>query len=126
MCPRGLVGVGVLNLSSCAPFLDLRSCCGEGLGESEGSLFEGRARVADGDGHELYLAPRFPEGVDEWGVLGGFLALPLVAAEVPAEEDLAEEEVALLPVEGGRVGLGAVRDTSGVDEVWGCSMSLPV
>jgi hypothetical protein len=49
--------------------------------------------------------------------------LPFVATEVLAEEDLADEEVALLPVEGGRVRLGAVRDSSGVDEVGGCSMS---
>ena len=82
--------------------------------------------MADRNGHELYLAPHFPEGVDEWGVLGSLLALPLVAAEVPAEEDFAEEEVALLPVKGGRVGLGAVRDSSGVDEVGGCSVSIPV
>ncbi len=75
------------------------------------------------NGHELHLAPYFLEGVDKGGVLGGLLALPLVATEVSAEDDLAEEEVAFLPVEGGRVRLGAVRDSSGVDEVGGCSMS---
>ena len=126
MCPRGVVGVGVPDKSSSAPLFDLRSCSGEGLGESEGGLLEGRACVADGNGHELYLAPHFPEGVDEWGVLGGLLALPLVPAEVSAEEDLAEKEVALLPVEGGRVGLGTVRDSSGIDEVGGCPMSILV
>ncbi len=57
------------------------------------------------------------------GVLGGLLALPLVATEVLAEDDLAEEEVALLSVKGGRVRLGAIRDSSGVDEVGGRSMS---
>ena len=123
MCPRGDVGVGVLNLSSGAPLLDLRSCGGEGLGESGGSLLEGCARMSYRDSHELHLAPHFLEGVYKWGVLGGLLLLPLVAAEVTAEEDLADEEVALLPVEGGRVRLGAVRDSSGVDEVGGCSMS---
>ena len=123
MCPRGVVGVGVLNLSSGAPLLDLRSCGGEGLGESDGSLLEGGARMADRDGHEFHLAPNFLEGVDKWGVLGCLLALSFVAAEVLAKEDLADEEVALLPVEGGRVRLGAVRDSSGVDEVGSCSVS---
>ncbi len=79
--------------------------------------------MADRNGHELHLAPYFLEGVDKWGVLGGLLALPLVATKVSTEDDLAEEEVALLPVEGGRVRLEAVRDSSGVDEVGGCSMS---
>ena len=123
MGPRGVVGVGVLNLSSGTPLLDLRSCGGEGLGESDGGLLEGCARMADRNGHELHLAPHFLEGVDQWGVLGGLLSLPLVASEVSAEEDLADDEVALLPVEGGRVRLGVVRDSSGVDEVGGCSMS---
>ena len=106
MCPRGVVGFGVLNMSSGAPLLDLRSCGGEGLGEKDGSLLEGCARVADRNGHELHLAPFFLEGVDKWGVLGGLLLLSLAASEVPAEDDLGEEEVALLPVEGGRVRLG--------------------
>ncbi len=123
MCPRGVVGVWVINMSSGAPLLDLRSCGGEGLGESDGSLREGGARMADMDGHELHLAPHFLEGGEKWGVLGGLLALPFVATEVLAEEDLADEEVALLPVEGGRVRLGIVRDSSGVDEVGGCTMS---
>ena len=38
MGPCGIVGVGVPNLFSGAPLLDLRSCGGEGLGESNGSL----------------------------------------------------------------------------------------
>ena len=103
MCPRGVVGVGVLNLSSGAPLLDLRSCGGEGLGESDGSLLEGCARMTDRNGHELHRDPHLLEGVDKWGVLGSLLALHLVATEVSAEDDLAEEEVALLPVEGDRV-----------------------
>ena len=123
MCPRGVVGVGVLDMSSGAPLLDLRSCGGEGLGESNGRLLEGCARMADRNSHELHLSPHFLEGVDQWGVLGGLLALPLVAPEVSAEDDLADEEVALLPIEGGRVRLGVARDSSGVDEVGGCSMA---
>ncbi len=122
MCPRGVVGVGVLNMSSGAPLLDFRSCDGEGFGESDGSLLDGCSRVADRNGHELHLAPHFLEGVDKWGVIGGLLSLPLVATEVLAEIDLDDDQVALLPVEGGRVRLGAVRDSSGVDEVGGCSM----
>ena len=93
------------------------------MSETEGCLLEGGAGVANGYGHEFHLAPERLELFDEGGVLGGFLLAPLVAAEVLAEEDLADEEVALLPVEGGRVRLGAVRDSSGVDEVGGCSMS---
>ncbi len=93
------------------------------MGESGGGVFEGCIRMADRNGHELHLAPHFLEGVDKRGVLGGLLLLPPVATEVSAEEYLAEDEVALLPVEGGRVRLGAVRDSSGVDEVGGCSMS---
>ncbi len=123
MGPRGIVSVGVPNMSSGAPLLDLRSCGGEGLGESNGRLLEDCARMAYRNGHELHLAPHFLEGVDQWGVLGCLLALPLVATEVPAEDDLADKEVALLPVKGGRVWLGAVRDSSGVDEVGGCSMA---
>ena len=89
MCPRGVVGVGVLNLSSGAPLLDLRSFGGEGLGESYGRLLEGCARMSYRDSHELHLAPHFLEGVDKWGGLGGLLVLPFVATEVSAEEDLA-------------------------------------
>ncbi len=123
MCPRGFVGFWVLNISSGAPLLDLRSCGREGLGETDGGLLEGCARMADRNGHELHLAPHCLEGVDQWGVLGGLLLLPLVATEVSAEDDLDEEEVALLPLEGGQVRLGVVWDSSGVDEVGGCTVS---
>ena len=80
--------------------------------------------MADRDGHELHLAPHVLEGVDKWGVLGGLFALPLVATEVTAEDDLADEKVAILPVEIGRVRHGTIRDSPGVDEVGGGSMSL--
>ena len=63
------------------------------------------------------------ELVDEWGVFGGLLLEPLVASEVLAETNLDDDQVALLAVEGGRVHRWGVRDCSGVDEVWGCSMS---
>ena len=48
---------GSLTWASGAPWLDLRSCGGEGLGESDGSLLEGGARVADWDGYEYHLPP---------------------------------------------------------------------
>ncbi len=48
---------------------------------------------------------------------------PLVASEVLAETYLDDDQVALLAVEGGRFHRWGVRDFSGVDEVWGCSMS---
>ena len=123
MCPRGVVGVRVLDISSGASLLDLRSCGGEGLGESKGGLFKSSSRMADRNGHELHLAPHVLEGVDKWAVLGGLFALPPVATEVLAEGDLADEKVALLPVESGRVRLGAIRDSSGVDEVGGGSVA---
>ena len=91
MCPRGFVGVWVLNISSGAPLLDLRSCGGEGLGETEGCLLEGGAGVANGYGHEFHLAPECLELFDEGGVLGGLLLAPLVAAEVLAEADLDDD-----------------------------------
>ena len=46
-----------------------------------------------------------------------------VAAEVPAEADLDDDEGAFLLVEGGRVGRGNVYDPSCIDEVWCCDMS---
>ena len=75
------------------------------------------------DGNELHLTPHFLEGGDKWGVLDGLFALPLFAAEVSAEADLDDEKVALLPVESGRVRPGAIRDSPGVDEVGGGSVS---
>ncbi len=43
------------------------------MGETTVCLLEGGADVADGDGHELHLAPERLEIVDEWGVFDGFL-----------------------------------------------------
>ena len=93
------------------------------MGETTVCLVEGGVGVADGDGHELHLAPKCLELVDEWGVFGGLLLEPLVASEVLAETDLGDDQVALLAVEGGRVHRWDVRDSSSVYEVWGCSMS---
>ncbi len=71
--------------------LDLGSCGGEGFGETAVCLVEGGADVADGYGHELHLAPKRLELVDEWGVFGGLLLEPLVASEVLAETDLDDD-----------------------------------
>ncbi len=93
------------------------------MGATAVCLVEGGARVADGDGHDIHLAPKCLELVDEWAVFGGLLLEPLVASEDLAETDLDDDQVALLAAERGRVHRWGVRDSSGVDEVWGCSMS---
>ena len=121
--PRGCVRGRVLGSSSGALQFDTGSGGGEGLDETAVCLLEGGAGVADGDGHELHLSPELLEFIDEGGVFGGLLLEPLVASEVLAETDLDNDHVALLAVEGGRVRLGAVRDSSGVDQVGGCSLS---
>ena len=56
-------------------------------------------------------------------ILIGFLVELNVAAEVPAEADIDEDEGALLSVEGDRAGRGSVRDPSCVEEVRCCDMS---
>ena len=84
---------------------------------------EGGARVADWDGHEFHFSPHFLECVDEGDVLGGFFLSSLVAAEVPTEEHLVDDEVAVFPVECLRIWVRCVRDSSGVDEVGSCTMS---
>ncbi len=79
--------------------------------------------MADREGHELHPSPGFPEGRDEGGLFLGLLVELDVAAEVRAEADLDENEGALLPVEGGRVGRGSVWDPSCLDEARCCAMS---
>ncbi len=113
VCPRGGVGVGVSYLSSGSVSLDLGSRGSQGLGEVALSLGEGGARVANGDGHENHLSPHLLECVDEGDVLGGLLLTSLVATEVPTEEYLIEDEVAVLPVECRRIWFRCVRDSSG-------------
>ncbi len=75
------------------------------MGEVSLRLAESGARVADGDGHELHLAPDGLEGGDDGGVLLSLLLSSLVACQVPTESDLDENQVALLAVEGVRVWL---------------------
>ena len=73
--------------------------------------------MADGDGDKFHFAPYSSKCVDERGVLGDLHLEALGASEVPAEEDLADQEVAVLPVESRGIRLRCVRDSSGVDEV---------
>ncbi len=117
MDPRGVVDLRSSNSSSCPGLLDLRSCGGEGQGEVFLRHAEGGARVADGDGHELHLAPDGLEGGDKGGFLHSLLLFSLVASKVPAESDLDDNEVALLAVKVVRVRHWAVWYSSGVDEV---------
>ncbi len=56
-----------------------------------------------------------PKGRDEGGVLCGLGLMFGVAANVPAESDLDDNECAEALVEGGRVRGGGVRDPSGVN-----------
>ncbi len=62
-------------------------------------LGEGGTGVANRDGHEFHLPPHFLECVDDGSVLGGLLLTPLLAAEIPTEEYLVEDEAAVLTVE---------------------------
>ena len=64
---------------------------------------EGGASVSDGDGHEFHFHLYLLESVDEWGVLGGFLLITSVAAEVSAKPYLDLDEVALHAVKRVRV-----------------------
>ena len=125
MDPCGGVGLGIECSSSGLASLDLGSCGGEGLSEMTLCLFEGGARVADGDGHEYHLPPQRLEGVDEWGVLGGLLLKTLVASEVLVESELKDDQDAQLAVEGVRVRRRDVRYSSRVNEVGGGAVSLP-
>jgi hypothetical protein len=93
------------------------------LSEVALSLGEGGARVADWDGHEFHFPPHFLECGDEGDVLCGFFLSSLVAAEVPTEEYLVDDEVAVFPVECRQIWFRRVRDSSGVDEVGSCTMS---
>ena len=65
-------------------------------------------RVADGKGSELHPFPIPFEGRDEEGFFLGLLVELNVAAEVPAEADLDDDEGALFYVKRGRVGGGSV------------------
>ena len=73
--------------------------------------------VAYGKGNELDTSPVSLEGRDEGGVLHGLGFNLGVAAEVPAESDLDDDECAQFLVEGGRVRGRGVGDPSRVDEV---------
>ena len=78
--------------------------------------------MADRYGDEFHPSPVLLEGRDEGKVFLGLLLVALVASKVPAESDLDGNEVALLAVEGFRVRPWAVRYSSDVNEVGGCSV----
>ena len=75
-------------------------------------------RVADREGHKLHPSPTFSEGRDEGEVLLGLLIELNVAAEVPAEADLDDDEGAFFCINRSWVGGGSVWDPCCVDEVW--------
>jgi hypothetical protein len=79
--------------------------------------------VADREGNELHPFPILFEGRDEGGVFLGLLVDLDVAAEVPAEADLDNDEGAQFPIERGRIGGGSVWDPSCMDEIRWCAMS---
>ena len=87
------------------------------MGELALCLCESGAGMADGDGDEFHFAPNSSKCVDERGVLGGLYLEALVASEDPAEELLADDEVARSSVKSRRVRFRCVRGSSGVDEV---------
>ena len=65
--------------------------------------------MADGEGNnELHPSPLSTEGRNEVGVFVGIFLELNVAAEVPTEADLYDEESALFPVERSRVWGGSV------------------
>ena len=70
-------------------------------------------------GNELHPSPISSKGRDEEGVFLGLLVELNVAAEVPAEAALGDDEGVLRS----RVGEGSVWDPSCIDEVRCCAMS---
>ncbi len=112
-----VVHFGVHGSSCGSSLCSGRSGGVEGGREALLGLVEHCAGVADGDADELQCALDCYEGRDEGGVLLVLLFQPFVEAEVLAECGVHEDEGALLPVEGGSVPVGGVRNPAGVDEV---------
>ena len=78
--------------------------------------------MADWEGNELHPSPVSPEGRQEGEI---FLVLLLelnIAAKVPTEANLDDDEGAFFLVDGGRVGKGSVWYPACIDEVWCCAM----
>ena len=96
---------------------------GEGGRDVGRGIVKDGAGVADGDANELDASPISSEDAKEGVVLLGILGELVVAAEVPAESDLEEEEGAVLAVEGVEVRRGVGWHSLGVDDVRGGSHS---
>ena len=79
--------------------------------------------MVDREGDKLHPSLVSSESRDMGRVLLGLFVELGVAAEVPAEADLDDDEGALFYVEGCLVGRGIVCDPSYVDEVRCCAMS---
>ena len=79
--------------------------------------------MANGYAHKGYMTPLLREGMYKRLVFGCFLLDFAWKVEVRAESHLNQDEGALLLVEGRGVRRGGVRDSSGVDEVGGDSIS---
>ena len=79
--------------------------------------------MANGYAHKGYVTPLLGEGPYERFVFGCFLLDFAWKVEVRTEPHFNQDEGALLLVEGRGVRRGGIRDPSGVDEVWGDSIS---
>ncbi len=112
-----VVHVGVHGSSCSSSLRSGRSGGGEGGREALVGLVEHCAGVADGDADELHCAPDCSEGRDEGGVLLVLILKPSVEAEVLSGCGVHEDEGASLPVEGGCVPVGGVRNSTGIYEV---------
>ncbi len=96
---------------------------GEGGCEIVRGVDEGCAGMADGDAYELDASPIFAEGCKKGEVFLVLLGVFLVAAEVPAEADLEDDEGAVLPAESVSVGGWVGWYSERVDDVGGHSRS---
>ena len=79
--------------------------------------------MSDGNDSELHPSPVSFEGRHDVGLFFGLLLELNVAAEVPTEADLDDDEGTLFPVKRDRVGGGRVWEPSCIDEAWCCAMS---
>jgi hypothetical protein len=119
----GLTRVGRLVSFTLALGGDGRANLGEGGREVVPGVDEGGAGVADGDTNKLYASLMSSEGSEYGEVLVGLLVVFLVAAKIPAETDLEEDEGTVLQVEGVDVGGCVGWHSSCVDYVGGSSRS---
>ena len=96
---------------------------GEGGCEVVRGVDEGGAGVAYGDAYELDASPVFAEDCEKGEVFFVLLGVFLVAAEVPAEAGLEDDEGTIFPVEGVPVRGWVDWHSECVDDVGGRSRS---